>query len=212
MDDPTSVPATEPTQANNPEPTTQAAVDSAPAPQEPTVDPVPDALGGAATQAQEQAPQVPQVPEAYEPFVDAEGKPYDAELVKEFSEVARELGLSQENAQKAFGSMVPAARSFLQKDLVRQATQWSEDAARDPEIGGESFKANLGVAASAYNEYATPELKQIISSSGLGNHPEIIRLFYRVGKAMQQDKGVTGGASAPATKTRRFPNSDMVVD
>lgn len=184
-------------------------VDTQPAPT-PDEGSVPNALGEAAPS--EPQPVDPIAPQAYEPFVDAEGKPYDAELVKGFSDVARELNLSQENAQKVFGSVVPAARDYLQKDLVRQAKQWSEDAARDQEFGGENFKANLGVAAAAYNQYATPELKTIVAQSGLGNHPEFIRLFYRVGKAMQQDKGVTGGTSAPATPSRRYPNSDMVVD
>lgn len=170
---------------------------------------VPNALGEA--QPEEQAP-VETAPEAYEAFVDADGKAYDEKLVKGFSEVARELNLSQENAQKVFGSVVPAAREYLRQDLVQKAKQWSEASSQDQEFGGEHFKANLGVAASAYNQYASAELKKIIADSGLGNHPEFIRLFYRVGKAMQQDKGVTGGTSAPATPSRRYPNSAMVVD
>ena len=191
--------------------TEQVAQEVAPAPvQETNEAVVPNALGDALPSEAE--PQAPAAPEAYDPFVDADGKPYDAELVKGFSDVARELNLSQENAQKVFGSVVPAAREYLKQDLVRQATQWSEDAARDQEFGGEHFKANLGIAASAYNAYASDGLKQIVAQSGLGNHPEFIRLFYRVGKAMQQDKGVTGGVSAPATPSRRYPNSDMVVD
>ena len=76
---------------------------------------LPNALGEA--QPEEQAP-VETAPEAYEAFVDADGKAYDENLVKGFSEVARELNLSQENAQKVFGSVVPAAREYLRQDLV----------------------------------------------------------------------------------------------
>lgn len=201
----------EPTQVTDPTPTNPEpapAADSAPA--DNGVHEVPNALGEALPSEPE--PQAPTAPEAYEPFVDADGKPYDAAMVEQFSNVARELNLSQENAQKVFGSVVPAAREYLQQDLVRQAKQWSEDSARDQEFGGDNFKANLGVAASAYNQFASNELKTLVAQSGLGNHPEFIRLFYRVGKALQQDKGVTGGTSAPATPSRRYPNSDMVVD
>lgn len=207
MENPSNDPATEPTQTN-PEPAQEpaSAAEQSPAP----VEAVPNALGEV-TPAADPEP-VETAPEAYEPFLDADGNPFDAELVGEFTGVAKELGLSQEKAQKVFGSVVPAARTYLQKDLVRQAKQWSEDAARDQEFGGEHFQANLGVAASAYQRYASDGLKQIVAQSGLGNHPEFIRLFYRVGKAMQQDTGVTGGASAPATPSRRYPNSDMVVD
>lgn len=151
-------------------------------------------------------------PEAYEPFTDEDGQTYAPEALEGFVGVARELGLSQEKAQKMFGSFVPTAKAFLQKDLIQKAKGWAESVEKDSELGGANFKQNLGIANQAYRKYASPEMQQILKTSGLSAHPEVVRMFYRIGKTMQQDHGVQGGASAPATPRRRYPNSNMVVD
>lgn len=153
----------------------------------------------------------PTAPEAYEPF-DIDGQQFSEEQVQGFAATARELGLSQENAQKMFASMVPTAREYLMKDLVAKSKEWASLSAKDPEIGGADFEAKRGIASQAYKHYATPELRAILNGSGLGAHPEVVRLFYRIGKTMQQDTGVTGSASAPAGVRRRYPKSNMIVD
>ena len=151
-------------------------------------------------------------PESYQPF-DVDGQQLSQEQLEGFASTARELGLSQESAQKMLSAMVPTARKFLVDDLVVKSKQWAEDTRNDPEIGGARFNENMGLATSAYKRYATPELKAILTNSGLGNHPEVIRLFCRIGKEMRQDTGVSGSASAPAEgRRRRYPNSNMVVD
>lgn len=153
----------------------------------------------------------PTAPEAYEPF-DIDGQQFFEEQVQGFAATARELGLSQENAQKMFASMVPTAREYMMKDLMAKSKEWASLSAKDPEIGGADFEAKRGIASQAYKHYATPELRAILNGSGLGAHPEVVRLFYRIGKTMQQDTGVTGSASAPAGVRRRYPKSNMVVD
>lgn len=151
-------------------------------------------------------------PESYQPF-DSEGKQFSPEQVEGFASVAKELGLSQENAQKMFAAMVPTARKFMMDDLASTSKKWAEETRNDPELGGANFNQNIGLAAVAYKEYCTPQLKAILTNSGLGNHPEVIRLFCRLGKEMRQDTGVSGSASAPAQgRRRRYPNSNMVVD
>lgn len=151
------------------------------------------------------------VPEEYEPFA-IDGQQFSEEQVAGFATTARKLGLSQENAQEMFAAMVPTAREYLVNDLVAKSKEWADATAKDPEIGGANFEANKGIAKQAYARYATPELRAILTGSGLGNHPEVIRLFFRIGKTMQQDSGVTGSASAPATVRRRYPKSNMNPD
>lgn len=151
-------------------------------------------------------------PEAYDAFTGEDGQTFSAEQVGGFAETAKELGLTQENAQKMFSAMVPTAREYLQKDLMAKAQGWAEATKQDPEVGGANFEANRAVAKSAYRQFATPELRAILNASGLEAHPEVVRLFYRVGKTMQQDAGVTGNASAAPQARRRYPKSNMVVD
>lgn len=173
---------------------------------------MPSLLGGEGEGEGGGAPKAtPTAPEAYEPF-DIDGQQFSEEQVQGFAATARELGLSQENAQKMFATMVPTAREYLMKDLVAKSKEWASLSAKDPEIGGADFEAKRGIASQAYKHYATPELRAILNGSGLGAHPEVVRLFYRIGKTMQQDTGVTGSASAPAGVRRRYPKSNMVVD
>lgn len=149
-------------------------------------------------------------PESYEPF-SVDGQTIEVENAQEFVDMAKELGLSQEKAQKVMDAMVPAARNYLMKDLSAKARVWEEETRKDPEIGGANFEANQGIAMAAYKQFATPALRTILTGSGLGNHPEVVRLFYRIGKSMQQDKGVAGDGTTPAQPRRLYPKSNMVI-
>lgn len=176
---------------------------------EPTAD-MPSLLGEGDQNDGDQEP-AQAAPEAYEPF-DVEGQQFTEAQLEGFAATAKELGLSQENAQKMLAAMVPTARQYLVDDLKAKSREWASLSEKDTEIGGANFKANVGVANSALKQFATPEFTALLRGSGLGAHPEVVRVFYRIGKAMQQDHGVTGSASAPAGARRRYPKSNMVVD
>lgn len=176
---------------------------------EPTAD-MPSLLGEGDQNDGDQKP-AQAAPEAYEPF-DVEGQQFTEAQLEGFAATAKELGLSQENAQKMLAAMVPTARQYLVDDLKAKSHEWASLSEKDPEIGGANFKANVGVANQALKQFATPEFTALLRGSGLGAHPEVVRVFYRIGKVMQQDHGVTGSASAPAGARRRYPKSNMVVD
>ena len=176
---------------------------------EPTAD-MPSLLGEGDQNDGDQEP-AQAAPEAYEPF-DVEGQQFTEAQLEGFAATAKELGLSQENAQKMLAAMVPTARQYLVDDLKAKSQEWASLSEKDLEIGGANFKANVGVANQALKQFATPEFTALLRGSGLGAHPEVVRVFYRIGKAMQQDHGVTGSASAPAGARRRYPKSNMVVD
>jgi hypothetical protein len=60
---------------------------------------------------------------------------------------------------------------------------WAERSRADPEIGGDEA---LQVARSMVSEFGEPSLKRTLDQTGLGNHPEVIRLLTRAGKALQK--------------------------
>lgn len=124
----------------------------------------------------------------------------------------RSSGSRRRMPRRCLPPMVPTARQYLVDDLKAKSQEWASLSEKDPEIGGANFKANVGVANQALKQFATPEFTALLRGSGLGAHPEVVRVFYRIGKAMQQDHGVTGSASAPAGARRRYPKSNMVVD
>lgn len=191
---------------------------SAPAPTAPVPEPIAQAqepTGGLLDQADDEPPQsetVQGAPESYTPFTDEQGNEYPSEALGDFTAAARDLGLTQEQAQKMFGVMLPQAQKYTQERLKTYGSQWAEAAKADPEFGGEHLKENLAIAKHAYNAMATDELKTILQQSQLSNHPEFIRLFYRIGSKMQQDRGVAGSASSPSPKRVLYPKSNMVED
>lgn len=153
-------------------------------------------------------------PEKYEDFAAPEGVKLDAEAVEEFKGLAKELGLKQADAQK----VADLGPKLMQKWQAQQAealsttvAQWADDTRTDKEIGGDKLDENLAVSRKALDTFGTPELKTLLNESGLGNHPEIIRAFYRAGKAISEDTHVRGNGTSPANNDAKsfYPNSNM---
>lgn len=150
-------------------------------------------------------------PEKYELKL-AEGVKLSPDVQGKFESIARELDLSQENAQKLV-DLAPEFSKMYASQLISTAietsNQWAEQTRNDEEIGAAGDKAkldaNLALAAKARDTFASPELVALLNSfhpetnpngTGLGNHPEVIRLFSRLGRAISEDnKLVRGGAA-----------------
>lgn len=149
-------------------------------------------------------------PEQYE-FKAPEGKEFSPEVIGAFSEVAKELNLSQDDAQKVIDKIAPAFAERQANAIEQARTTWAESAKTDKEFGGDKLDENLAVAKKALDTFGTPELRTLLNDSGLGNHPEIIRAFYRAGKAISEDRVVTGqgGAANQGDARRLYAASNM---
>ncbi|EMB3084236.1 peptidase [Providencia huaxiensis] len=133
-------------------------------------------------------------PEKYE-FTAGEGQELDKEAVAAFEPIARELGLSNKQAQKivdVYGStIIPQIAKQQEAAWQKQVTEWAETVKADKELGSVE---SIGNAQKAMDQFGTPELKQYLNDSGLGNHPELFRIFSRIGKAMSEDGFVSGSS------------------
>lgn len=141
-----------------------------------------------------QTPETPAaevVPEKYT-FTAPEGTEYDPEILESFSGAAKEAGLTQDAAQKLIEKMAPAIAARQVDQIQAIHKEWQESSTADKEFGGEKLAENLGVARKALNTFGTPELQKLLDDTGLGNHPEVIRAFFRAGKAISEDKFVSG--------------------
>ncbi|MBN4831713.1 peptidase [Enterobacter hormaechei] len=135
-------------------------------------------------------------PEKYE-FKPAEGQELDTAALEQFEPIARELNLTNEQAQKMvdlYGTKImPMVQKQQAESWQKTTEQWAADVKADKEIGGDKLTANLSAAQRALDQFGTPELKEYLDSTGLGNHPALVKAFIKVGKAMSEDKVVTGG-------------------
>lgn len=157
-----------------------------------------------------QPEQQPQLPESYE-FTVPEGIEIHEGAKEAYAEVAKELKLTQEQAQAAFEKLAAKGHANQVAQLEAMSKGWAEKSTVDPEFGGEKLQENLVVAKKALDAFGTPELRALFNESGLGNHPEVIRFMYRAGKAVSEDKFIAGNASNPSIQSavNMYPASKM---
>jgi hypothetical protein len=150
----------------------------------------------------------PATPEAYE-FKMPEGVELDGKAADEFSAIAKELKLSQADAQR----IADVAAKMQQKQAethVETVKGWAESCKADKEFGGDNLSENLAVARKAIDAFGSPALKELLNSSGLGNHPEVVRFAFKAGKAISEDTFVQSGSRTPipdqTLEKRLYPN------
>lgn len=196
--------------APSPAPAAPAPAPAAPAPS-PAPTPAPSPAPAAAKTGEEGKEGKPAddgkstgAPEKYADFTFPEGVKVDEARMGKFTEWAKSNNLSQEAAQAAMDMAVDLRKGDaeqLQAAIDAQAEAWGNEAKADKEFGGDKFDENLAVAKRALDQFGTPELKTLLKASKMGNHPEVLRVFYRIGQAISQDGFVPGRSAAAKTAT-----------
>lgn len=148
----------------------------------------------------------PSAPEKYE-FKAPEGQQFDSEVIANFSEVAKELNLPQEAAQKILDKMAPAIQAQQAQAIQAVRESWTEAVKVDKEFGGEKLQENMSIAKKALDKFGTPELRTLLNESGMGDNPEVIRAFFRVGQAISEDTFVGRSLGAPQKGNRDLASS-----
>jgi hypothetical protein len=156
----------------------------------------------------------PGAPEAYTDFTVPEGVELDTEVTGDLKTLAKELNLPQETAQKIADLGVKLASKHVEAQaamMTKARTEWAEQSRADAEIGGANLDASVASARKALDFVGSKALTELLEDSGLGNHPEFIRAFAKFGKAISEDKIVTGNGNPNAgPKTladRLYPSS-----
>jgi hypothetical protein len=145
----------------------------------------------------------PEVPETYE-FKAPEGLTLDPAALEAFTPVLKELGASQEVAQKLVDLHAQALNGFAkaQQDAwVKQQETWAGEFNADKEFGGQNAEASLRSANTAWSKFATKEEIAQIHSFGLANFPPLVKVLARVGKLMGEDAFHQGGTGSTDTKS-----------
>ena len=120
----------------------------------------------------------------------------DPEVLTAFGDVAKELNLPQDAAQKVLDKVAPVIQARQAKAIEETQVEWANQSKSDEEFGGESLTDNLNVAKASLDTFGTKALKSLLQETGLGNHPEVIRFMYRAGKAISEDSYVGNSQGA----------------
>jgi hypothetical protein len=142
-------------------------------------------------------------PDKYADFKLPDGVTLDASEVTDLQTYAKTNNLTQEQAQAVLDRTLKTRSDTEASVVAKQAealktmsTEWKATTQADKEIGGDALQANLATAVKARDAFGSPALIQILNDSGMGNHPEVVRFFVKVGKAMSEDKFVQGNANS----------------
>lgn len=148
-----------------------------------------------AQQQQQEQVAKPAVPEAYTFANLPDGYSISEQQASEFSAFLKENAVSQDLADKlvAFDAQRSlATQEAGQQQAVdfrnKQVGEWETALRNDATFGGASFDANIATAKQALADFGTPELAAMLSDSGLGSHPEVVRFFHKVGQQLAEGK------------------------
>ena len=148
------------------------------------------------------------LPEKYELTV-PEGFEVNDEMLAEADPIFRDLKLDNDQANK----LMPLAGKFAerlfaqqQEAFDQQATDWAKAAKADAEIGGKNWSETETLVAKALDKFGAAkgtDFRTLLDDTKLGNHPEMIRIFRKIGAALGEDGDLArSDAGAPVSKPR----------
>jgi hypothetical protein len=144
-------------------------------------------------------------PEKYEAFEAPEGFAFNPEKLEQATSIFKELGLSQEKAQKLIAFEInrqTEETTNLQRLWETTTKEWREAASNDTELGGANLEASVITAKAGIKAFGSGEFKDMLEATGVGDHPEMLRFLVNIGKAVQDDKILHGKASNAGDSTQ----------
>lgn len=169
---------------------------SKPAEQQQVGEPTTDATTTVTEPKAEPKPEEPikRAPENYEFRVPSglpEGFELDGAVTGEIANVARELDLSQDQAQSLIDKVWPVMHRRAEEQQASLNDEWKAETRADKEIGGQKLDENLAIAKKAIRAYGSDGLRELLNSP-IGSHPEVVRFLVKVGQTVSEDSFVGG--------------------
>lgn len=138
----------------------------------------------------------------------------DAGAIERTVAIASARGLSNEAAQEVLNlasqEVASQREAFMAAyqpggaEWAKQETAWRGAALADPEIGNnkpEQFEARVALSKRAFDKFASDGFKTFLETTGFGSHPEVVRVFSKIGEAMGE-AGVIVSGSPPINGSR----------
>lgn len=148
-------------------------------------------------------------PETYTDFTAPEGYEIDKEALAEATPIFKELGLSQESAQKLVDFYSKQSQQAAEAPIqLWKETQeaWVKEIKADPEIGGRLDEVKTSVARmldGLGNPKLATEFRQAMDYTGAGNNPAFIRVMNALAKQLTEGSHVRGNSPSPAGQGQR---------
>jgi hypothetical protein len=119
-----------------------------------------------------------------------EGVSPDTKLLEGFEPLAKEMGLTQDHAQKLvdlYAKHSDSLQKAQMEALDTQRKEWAAEIQKDPKHPEMLSQAKKGLLA-----VASPEAQTLITGTWLGDHPLILNMLAKVGRLLSEHTIHTG--------------------
>lgn len=119
-----------------------------------------------------------------------EGLQLPKDYVEKIASYAREQGFSKDKAQELLNLKADMIQDMIEQQkesYAKTRDEWVSQVKNDQEIGGNNFKQSIDLAQRALKQFASDEFIKTLNETGYGDHPEVVRVFARVGKLIAND-------------------------
>lgn len=171
-----------------------------------------DTKEGTTTEGEDGVADKPEdAPEKYEDFAVPDGVTVDPATMDEASGIFKEMNLSQENAQKLIDFQAKRAAEDMKNasdTWSKTMDEWAASAKSDKEFGGAKFEENISIAKEGKEAFGGEEFDNMLESTGVGNHPEMLRFLVKVGAVVKEHNILQGTSTAASNTTaadRMYP-------
>lgn len=113
-----------------------------------------------------------------------EGFTYDENLEKAFKEVAHKNGLNPKQASGFRDWYVDLLANMHTQQVEANTKARNEGEAALKREYGQGYDGFVDTAKAAMSEFMEPSFVKFLEDSGMGNHPEMVRTFGKIGKLM----------------------------
>ena len=140
-------------------------------------------------------------PEKYEPFKAPEGYEIDEKLSTEASATFKELGLSQDQAQKlmdVYFKTTAEAEQAPYKLYEETRGKWRDEVVKNPTLGDgtnllPAVKATIGRAIDSLPADLARDFRAAMDLTGAGDNPAFIKAFHALAQRVTEGTTVRGG-------------------
>lgn len=165
----------------------------------------------------DKAPDAAKAPDTYADFKAPDGYTLDPEILKEALPIFKDLGLTQDQAQKLVDIQV--ARDLAQaksRDETYTAlrSEWQGKVKSDPEllaaatdgkVGLDAVKLDIGRALATLPPALQTEFKDAMNLTGAGDHPAFVKAMWKLSQMIGPGTHVAGRGPSPAGQ--KAPNA-----
>lgn len=143
-------------------------------------------------------------PEPYALDFGVYGENVDAGEAAFLSKIAQDSGADAAAASK----LVQDLTLWGQVKHEQQVQAWEEASRNDPDFGGEKLQENLAIANRALEAYDPQgEIRAMLTETGYGNHPDLIRFMLAIGRDLAPDRMVSASGASGLDARAQFPNT-----